>query len=306
MASGKEHYRETWLTPAKVNLSLRVHGRDQDGYHPIRSLAQTLEWCDELQITEEPGAPFRLETRTEPGLVGADHLSEQPENQNLVYQAVEKWGQQRDRPLPSWQVELRKNIPIGAGLGGGSSNAAGMLLALVEDAQESTEKIVELAQELGADIPFLLQGGTAWLAGRGEQVTPIQLTADEWALVVVCPPFSLATEEVYLAWDRLGEPDGPNWSDSSLPPELRAYSPLTNDLYPAAVSLRPELEEWRAELSQQWGREVRMSGSGPALFGLFSQYNEALDALNHIPEEAGTIRAATLRKQGAARVERYE
>ncbi len=137
-------------------------------------------------------------------------------------------------------------------------------------------------------MPFCVVGGTALVTGRGDVVSPVPAVAG-YALAMVVPPVELSTPAVFRAWDDLGGPAGPALPQAAVPPGLRAFEPVRNDLYPAAASLAPAVDEWRAELEARWGRPVALSGSGPSLFAFFVDADEAASALDHIP---GGARAA--------------
>jgi 4-diphosphocytidyl-2-C-methyl-D-erythritol kinase len=177
---------------------------------------------------------------------------------------------------------LSKRIPVGAGLGGGSSDAARALVGLnrLWNAGRAADQLSGFAARFGSDVPFFVAASTfgpsAVCAGRGEIVRPSPAPAPKWALLVL-PPFPLATRDVYGRFDELGlaaesdvdgshEPDWGEWASSGAD-ELLAR--LVNDLEPAAFSLSPRLAALRGEVERQVGRVVRMSGSGSSLFTLF-------------------------------------
>jgi 4-diphosphocytidyl-2-C-methyl-D-erythritol kinase len=194
-------------------------------------------------------------------------------------------------------VMLDKGIPTAAGLGGGSADAAAALG--MAGAYFSTDRAVlqSIAPQLGSDVPFCLQGGTARVGGRGEVISPMaELTG--FALGVVVPPFEVATPQVFAAWDRLDDPGGLRIGATALPPALRSEEQLVNELYPAAVALAPQIDEWRLELEARWGRPVMLSGSGPALFGFFLDVEEATDATGSVPRGARLAEAASLSPLG--------
>ncbi len=131
-----------------------------------------------------------------------------------------------------------------------------------------------LAPDLGSDVPFCLVGGTAWMEGRGEIITGVRHEPD-YALAVAVPSFELATTAVYRHWDELDGPTGATVEGRSLPPSLRGFDPLGNDLLPAALELRPALGDWMVELAARWERPVLLTGSGPAVFAFFADVEEA-------------------------------
>lgn len=251
---------------AKLNFDLRVGAPLPEGLHPIRSLVTTIDWHDTLTI--QLGAATEL-------LVSGTAAEGVPDDaSNLVLAGLELF-RSRSGLSPTCRIVLEKSIPHAAGLGGGSADAAAMLIAL--DEMHGTSLAPELAPLLGADVPFSLRGGSAVMSGFGEVVDPRPPWSGFWVAVVV-PPIELATADVYRVWDQLGRPTGPEVGPSGLPDSLRPSAPLVNDLYPAAVRLAPELGDWRAELGSAWNVPVMMSGSGSALFGCFSDPSDAEEA----------------------------
>ena len=275
---------------AKVNLGLRVLAADADGIHPLRGLFQTIDWHDE--ITLEDAADDTIEVPRG----GA------PENEtNLAWQATaaaRRLGRV-DRPT---RLVVSKQVPSPAGLGGGSADAATALHLAARRFSVSFDGVRALAVDLGSDVPFAFVGGTALVTGRGEFVTP-RPDATGFALAIVVPPIVLNTSEVYHTWDDLGGPSGPQIDAAALPPVLREYAPLANDLYPAAVAVEPQVDEWRSELVHRWGVPVVMTGSGAALFSYFPTRSEAEDAVAAAPNGAIAARAAEPVPRGHEMVE---
>ena len=274
------------LAPAKLNLSLNVRPRDASGLHPVRGLTQSIAWYDILTMEESDVDHLSIH--------GADLPSG---DDNLVWKAVkalrEQIGDHRRVDFRLW-----KRIPVAAGLAGGSSDAAAALLLYGGAVGAGPGELDRQAVAIGADVKFCLYGGLRWIEGYGERVGPL-LGESEAFLVVAVPPFPLETGRVYGAWDRLGGPRGPRVSGYDLPPGIRVHGPLSNDLYPAAVSSEPVLDDWRAELEDRWDRRVMLSGSGPALFGFFSDQAEASEALAVVPAEARAAFAAPTLGHGA-------
>jgi len=253
---------------AKINLGLIVSSPGRDGYHPLVSLVQSVSWADHLELTTADEDAF-----TVAGMDGSDD--------NLAWRAVEAVRSEigSRRPLA---LHLRKQIAVAAGVGGGSADAATGLVLAADLLGLPRDRLAELALGLGADVPFCLQGGLAILEGRGERIRPQPAVAG-YALGIVVPGLELATPAVYRQWDEMGEPTGVEFPASQLPPGLRDYQPLRNDLQPAAEALAVEAADWRADLADRWGRPVAMSGSGPALFGFFVDEEEAAAAVTDTP-----------------------
>jgi len=260
---------------AKVNLSLLVRPRDASGYHPLRSLIQSIGWSDRITIDV---ADDDLLT-----VAGTEPVSR--EDDNLAWRAAvavrDRLGSRR--PLA---VHLDKHVPVGAGLGGGSADGAATLVGAARLLGGGDSLAADLAPSLGSDVPFCVVGGTAWIEGRGERVTPIRVAAD-YALAVVVPPVTVATPEIYGRWDRLDGPEGDEIDDRQVPPSLRGLGPIRNDLLPAAVDRHPEIGDFMADLALEWERPVLLTGSGSAVFGFFLDVDEATGAIRSLPDVRG-------------------
>ncbi|HKY48329.1 MAG TPA: 4-(cytidine 5'-diphospho)-2-C-methyl-D-erythritol kinase [Acidimicrobiia bacterium] len=280
-----------WEAPAKVNLSLELRSPASDGMHPLRSMVQAVEWCDLLDVEE--GDEDHLEI---------DGAELPDDGENLVWKGVTALRHKLDQDRPSLHIKLTKSIAVAAGLGGGSSDAAAAMLALAAMRNASVDLVSETASGVGADVPFFLVGGTAWIEGYGERITKARIDNESWALAIAVPDFELRTADVYQAWDRLDEPIGPALDGRALPPSLREHGPFRNDLTPAAMSLRPELGDWIAELRDTWERPVAMSGSGPSLFAFFTDGDEAESAVEALSRSVRASRAVRPRRTGAVRV----
>lgn len=211
------------VAPAKLTRSLRVTGVRSDGYHLIDAEMLSIDLADTLTFHDGDG----LEVRAAQSDVPVD-------DDNLVRRALRAAGR-------SAHVVLEKRIPSGAGLGGGSADAAAVLRwAGVDD--------LDLAVALGADVPFCVVGGRARVTGVGEQV--VGLPFEVLTFTLLTPPIHCATPAVYAAWDGLGGPhaDGPN------------------DLEPAALAVAPELARWRDRLGDATGQTPVLAGSGSTWF----------------------------------------
>jgi len=264
--------------PAKLNLFFEVLARREDGYHEIETLMCPIDLFDTLSFKEDRNnGPIELrcqQTTSSASRPGArepetcDALPEGPEN--LAYRAVELL-RRRAGVRRGAKMLLVKRIPTAAGLGGGSSDAAAALIAAEKSwgLGLSRTQLVELAAELGSDVPFFLAGGAAVCRGRGERLAPVPLPC-RLHFVVVRPPVGLSTAAVYARCRPAQQP-------AHVEPLLSALhraSPnhigrlLFNRLQPAAETLTP----WIGRLSEQFARQAipghGMSGSGTAYFGL--------------------------------------
>ena len=250
---------------AKVNLALAVYPPSADGYHPLSGIFQSVSMFDTVSVGGASEDQVTVSNDEAPA-----------DESNLAFKAVDSVRRLARVSAPI-AVHVRKRIPSGAGLGGGSADAAAALGLMARRYEIADEDIADIAESLGADVPFSYVGGSCRVEGRGERLTEID-PIDGFALAIVVPPFSLSTPEVFRRWDSLDGPLGDVMPDSALPPRLRGDLPIRNDLYPAAVAVDPRVAEWKDELTVLWGTPVAMTGSGSALFSYFSTFDEASDA----------------------------
>lgn len=261
--------RVSLACPAKVNLSLRVHGRRPDGYHAISTVLQTIDLCDRLTVRRiDPDAPLGLEV---PGGGAPDGDS------NLVLAAARIFFEAIGEPARGVRFELRKRIPAGSGLGGGSSDAAGALAALQRLWGEplSPEGLRAVAAAVGSDVPFFLIGGTVLATGRGEKLRVLQ-DVEAASVVVAVPAVEVSTAEVYRSWSGPRGWSGDHREEDVLPPAAARSETAAwlrgNDLEPVARRLHPEVDRlFRALCSASPGESDRgpqVSGSGGAVFGI--------------------------------------
>lgn len=255
--------------PAKVNLSLRVHGRRPDGYHAISTVMQTVDVCDWLTVRRiDPKERMGLEV---PG-GGAP-----ADDSNLVLAAARAFFETIREPARGVRFELRKRIPAGSGLGGGSSDAAGTLAALQElwGGPLSPEDLHAAAATVGSDVPFFLVGGTVLASGRGEKLEILDDVGTA-PVVIAVPAVEVSTALVYRYWGRSGaSARGPRQEELLPPPAARGEAATWlqgNDLEPVARQLHPEVDRLllalRAAATDGTDRGPQVSGSGGAVFGI--------------------------------------
>ncbi|MDE0122377.1 MAG: 4-(cytidine 5'-diphospho)-2-C-methyl-D-erythritol kinase [bacterium] len=280
-----------WLAPAKVNLTLMVGARSASGLHPVRSLIQTIDWCDRLTVVE--GEEDRLE------IEGADLLDG---GDNLVWKAIAALEKEAGVRRPPLRITLQKRLPIGAGLGGGSADAAAALTAVGDMLGVSPPRLRNAAAPIGSDVPAALLGGTVWAEGFGEEVTRLPGLSG-FGVAVLVPTFPLLTADVYRMWDDMGEPRGREFPSRFLPPSLRRSTPIRNDLTPAALRLRPDLGDLMEAVAGQWERPVAMSGSGSSIFSFFVDVEEAAGAAREVKGLASVAVGADLFPHGPVRDE---
>jgi len=248
---------------AKVNLDLRVLGVRADGYHELRTVFQTIELHDTLVCAERPG-PFALACRT-PGVpLDAGNLVWQAAA--ALWTALGRAGEMRDTI-----VQIDKKIPVQAGLGGGSADAAAALMGLGRLWGGAPLSLLrEVGAGLGADVPFFLSGGTALGLGRGEEIYPL-VDLPPHFVVIVRPPFGVSTAEAYAWYDEdrtAGLRENREFQMLPVPWPTRAAQ-MINDLEPPVMRRHQEIGTLKQQLRDLGATAAAMSGSGSAIFGLF-------------------------------------
>lgn len=256
------------LARAKVNLWLNVVGRRADGYHLLDSLVAFTDLADEIEVAAAADLSLSVEGPAAASLSG--------ESDNLVLKSARLLAD-RAGVAPRAAIRLTKRIPVAAGLGGGSADAAATLRALVDlwRVAMPEEELFDLAAALGADVPMCLAGRTSFVSGIGERLAPAPRLPD-CAVLLVNPGVALPTPEVFAARRKDFSPvraAPPAWSD--LATFGRELAGRGNDLAEAAISLRPEIGDVLDHLRQGADAiHAGMSGSGATCFGLF----ETIDA----------------------------
>jgi 4-diphosphocytidyl-2-C-methyl-D-erythritol kinase len=255
-------------TNAKVNLFLHVMGLRADGYHEVETILHGIKLGDDIEFLVNQTGRIDVEMHYEAeAFRGAPAMEA-----NLIYAAAELLVAKGARN-EGIDIRVTKRIPIGAGLGGGSGNAAGALVLLNEiwEAGFEDADISEFAALLGSDVPYCIGGGTALAKGRGEQLTRLPGPADlNFVLGISDPP--LSTSDVYKAWDESATPSDINSAPMTM--ALGSGDPndiallLHNDLEPVAFTLRPELEDKKKALLDAGALGASVSGSGPTIFGI--------------------------------------
>ncbi len=271
---------------AKINLGLTVIGGRPDGYHEIESIMQQISLHDTLLL--EPLSGLGLDFRcSDPKLAGTE---------NLVCQAASILKEQAGDYLPGVKISLYKNIPVEAGLAGGSSDAAAALLGLNKfwNLGLSKPELLELASRLGSDVPFCLQGGTALARGRGEELEQLPSLPFLWVILALPPKVKFLTAASYRSFDRrmLGKPELEPLTDAVRSNRKRDIldwlsGDFTNTLETADLPGSELVGNLKTRL-QEYGLQPVFSGSGPTLFMMTEQYSLARSA-GKIAEELGAI-----------------
>jgi len=267
--------------PAKVNLRLDILGKRPDGYHEIKTWIYPISLADELHIERVKTARITVSSAS-PGLP----LGEE----NLAYRAAALFIKERGLS-EGVRIEIIKHIPVAAGLGGGSSDAATVLKAMniLWGKNIPCEGLMELGARIGADCPFFVVGKAAIMGGKGERVLAILPQLKAW-MVLINPGHPLSTKQVYEQgkWG-LTKPGGD--TKISMPPQdlEKMGKFLRNDLEGPAMELLPIISTLKERLREAGAGGVSMTGSGPTVFGLFRTEAEARQAARDLKMEQGWI-----------------
>lgn len=258
----------TFPAPAKLNLFLHVVGRRPDGYHLLQTVFRLLDFSDELSFSLRDDGLVKLVTPVD-GI---------PEDQNLCVRAA-KLLRAMSGTTMGVDIALKKRIPMGGGLGGGSSDAATTLMALNQLWRLNWDKakLLELGLQLGADVPIFIFGQNAFAEGIGEELSSVQLP-EAWYLVLI-PPVHVSTAEIF---------SNKELTRNTIPIKIPPFSIWQgrNDLEPVVCSLYPEVSESLKWLKQLENTTIAaMSGSGACVFAEFASASEANDAYARIPAE---------------------
>ncbi|MEX1169830.1 MAG: 4-(cytidine 5'-diphospho)-2-C-methyl-D-erythritol kinase [Chloroflexota bacterium] len=289
------------VAPAKLNLTLSVTARRDDGYHSLHSVFAALGLADRLSLALAAGDEDTLHVSGfDPGL-SAD---------NLVLKAITAartalgggWSG-GPGPAPPLAARLDKRIPVAAGLGGGSSDAAAAIDGALEawGAELDLETRARVAAAVGSDVSFFLTGGVALVEGRGESVAPLDGLHGRPGVLLVTPSITVSTRDVFAAFDAIRtHGDGAvRLTSMHLAEELRAKlstadlvaragaMTVANDLLPAAALVVPSLVPFRRLISRLLGRPVGLSGSGPTLWALYASEAEAAEAADLVRTALG-------------------
>ena len=252
-------------SPAKLNLFLHITGRRADGYHSLQTIFQLLDYGDSLSFRVNPSGDIHLSPAID--TVAAED--------NLIVRAA-RLLQTATGCMQGCDITLDKQIPMGAGLGGGSSNAATALVGLNKLWQTglSTDQLADLGAQLGADVPVFVRGNTAFAEGIGELLTAVELP-EQWYLVIT-PDIQVSTAEIF---------SNPQLTRDTSPIKIRALSEVqySNDCQAVVTELYPAVKqalEWLVDY-----RDPLMTGTGASVFCSFDNHTEAQKALDLVPKQ---------------------
>ena len=255
---------------AKLNISLDVCGRRPDGYHEMVMPMQTVSLCDELTLRfEGEGVRARSNLRYVPG-----------DERNLAVRAAKRYLEAAGEPEPGLLIELNKRIPVGAGMGGGSADAAAVLRALnrLNGERLSREELTALAGEIGSDVAFCLLGGTMLATGRGEELSPLP-PLPPCRIVIVKPGFSISTPELFRQLDRAPircHPDTAGLIAAMREGDLAGVCRRLYNVFEDVDDRRMRtIRQIKGGLLDGGALGAVMTGTGSAVFGLFSDAEAA-------------------------------
>ncbi|MCP8899110.1 4-(cytidine 5'-diphospho)-2-C-methyl-D-erythritol kinase [Gilvimarinus xylanilyticus] len=264
------------LAPAKLNLFLHITGQRADGYHELQTLFQLLDYGDQLSF----------ELRDDSQVTLTPELAAVPFEDNLIIRAARVLQRIAGHSLPGVDITLSKRLPMGGGIGGGSSNAATTLVALNHLWQLNLPKqrLLSLGAQLGADIPVFIAGDTAWAEGVGERLTPTK-TPDCWYLVLT-PPCHVSTAEIFSHKDLTRD---------TRPIKVAAFSQggSQNDCEALVRKLHPEVDNALIWL-KNFSTSARMTGTGACVFASFNSERDAEQVLAQAPPQLSGFIAKSL------------
>ena len=286
------------IARAKVNLTLRIVGSREDGYHELESVMQSLDLFDELSIAKSEQTQVSFDRELSPAKI---------ERPDLAERAVRAFNSGAPAGV-ALRIDVTKRIPPGSGLGGGSADAAAALLACDEltGRKLTALELMELGASVGADVPFAIQGGTALVRGFGDHVSAMASPAQIWWVIGLTRE-GLSTADVYRRFDEIGSPSGrtpkQDWEGlvQSLMNEdlLSIASMLHNDLEQAAFDLMPSLAEAKTSLLNAGALGAVMSGSGSAVCGMCADEGSANELAVRVMPNFSQVLVAGSAERGA-------
>lgn len=281
---------------AKINLGLDITGKREDGYHELKTIMQQIDLYDVIKLyaeAETGGSNDRGQI-----LISCNDSMVPADERNLAYKAARLLFDEFDI-TDAVLIEIEKNIPVSAGLAGGSTDAAAVLKGINEyfGLGLSLEELIERGVKLGADVPFCIMGGTAYAGGIGEEIYPLE-TPEEYIVLVAVPDTRVSTKWAYNAYDEIaggGNVRHPDIDQLRAAIEMEDFGCipefLGNVLEYATIPEYPIISKVKSTIMQNGAAGALMSGSGPSVYGLFMDEEKAarafdvLDMFNLVPEE---------------------
>ena len=272
---------------AKINLGIEILGKRDDGYHEIRTLFQTIDLYDELVFKKDPGGQILLK---------GNNPAVPWDGRNLIYRAAQMIRRMSEVSF-GMEIQVQKKIPAGAGLGGGSSNAAVTLFVLNKlwNLHLSDLELLELARKLGADVPYFLKGGFCLGTGIGDVLTPLE-DLDQIFCLLVIPGFSILTGDMYQRY-RPALTSSHKESKIIEFLESRDFSLLNNGLEKTILRHYPQLKTIKTLLSSLGAEMSQVSGTGSAVYGIFFDKKKAEKAVGEIGRKYTVFLVRTLSRE---------
>lgn len=274
---------QTVLAPAKINLTLDVTGRRDDGYHLIQTIMQAVDYADTVtvRLTKEPGIRLRVSDSRLPA-----------DQRNTAWRAASAFLEAAGEKGRGVEIAVQKTIPMEAGLAGGSADAAGVLTALnrLMDTRLTTEELCSIGETVGADVPFCVLGGAANAEGIGTILSPLPSMPPCW-LVIAKPNRGVSTAEAYRLVDTAEIPRRPHHgavADALCAGDLDAIGRELCNVFEAALAL-PEVAQIEDVMRQFGTLGCRMTGSGSAVYGIFEEKLDAQRCARRLKEDFNTV-----------------
>ena len=270
---------------AKLNLSLDVLGKREDGFHNMRMVMQSVDFADVVEITADTGGGIGVRT----------NLAYLPNDErNIAVRAALEFARETGVEYNGLELNIQKRIPVCAGMGGGSSDAAAVLKGLNElyKTELSLEKLMEIGLRLGADVPYCIMGGTALAEGIGEILTPLRPIQDCW--FVICKPrFSASTPLIFSKLDSLRITQRPDTASILAAIECGNLVDMSRHMFnvfePVVAAEHREIREQQHILISNGALGASMSGTGPTVFGIFTDRKEAERARSELKEHERAV-----------------
>ncbi len=287
---------------AKINLSLDILYRRVDGYHEIESIMQSIGLHDVVTISVDPDAEVRTLNPTHLIRVATTSPEVPADEENIAFNAAKLLMRHSGKFMPI-RINIQKNIPVSAGLGGGSTDAAAVLVGLNHLWRLGLRpaELAEIGEKIGADVPFCISGGTALVGGIGEKVTPVRRRGEDFGVVLVKPAFGISTAEVYRNLE-LGQAKHPNtlgMLDAIIEGDFtRVVDNLGNLLESVTIPRYQSLQEIKETLLSAGANGVLQTGSGPTIFGLLPTGAAATEVAAKLADRYPTVLATTLFSKG--------
>ena len=266
---------QNYTSHAKINLGLQVLNKREDGYHNLHSLFMEIDLADELS--------FREASELKLGIEGADLPLDE---NNLITKAYRLIQSKVEDIQSEYSIHLKKKIPIGGGLGGGSSNAATVLTTLNQlwELNLTEDELENMSKSLGADVPFFIRGGIQLIEGIGDLLSPIDpAPMKNLQFILVVPPIHVSTPWAYSALNKTLQPDKsrPKFAPLSRPMNWELFD---NDFEPIIYETYPEIRETKVNLQKAGALYAGLSGSGSTVFGVFDNLQKAKSILKQFDQ----------------------